>query len=123
MRVPFVDLKIQYTQLKNEINSAINTVLENADFILGDEVAKFESEFAEFTGAKYAVGLDSGISALELGMRALGLSNKDIEILTPANSFIASSSAISFAGATPVLVDCDPTTYNIDIQDAEKKIT
>lgn len=121
--IPFVDLKLQYKQLQKEVSDAITQVVENADFVLGENVERFEKEFAEFIGTKYAVGLDSGISALELGMRALHLDNKNREVLTPANSFIASSSAISFAGATPVLVDCDPVTYNIDLKDAEKKLT
>lgn len=121
--IPLVNLKIQYKTIKKEIDTAIANVLKNADFILGEDVNKFEKEFAEYCGVKYAIGIDSGISALELGMRALGLSNPDIEVLTPANSFIASSSAISFAGAKPVLVDCNPDTYNIDLADAKKKLT
>src|SRR5258708_1059231 len=121
--IPFVDLKLQYHNIKEEVDKAIAGVLTNADFILGEEVSQFEKEFAAYVGAKYAVGLDSGISSLELGMRALDLNNKDIEILTPANSFIASSSAISFAWPAPDLVECDTSTYNIDLKDAEKKIT
>ena len=88
-------------------------VVENADFILGDDVEAFEAEYAEYCGTSHAVGLDSGLSALELGMRALGIGPGD-EVITPAHSFIASSSAISFTGATPIWVDCDPNTYNID---------
>jgi dTDP-4-amino-4,6-dideoxygalactose transaminase len=87
--------------------------MTNADFILGADVAAFEQEFAAYCEAKEAVGLDSGMSALELGMRALGIGPGD-EVITPAGSFIASSSAISFTGATPIWVDVEPKTYNID---------
>lgn len=121
--IPLVDLKNQYKTIKKEIDSAVADVITNANFILGDEVDQFEKEFATYCGTKYAIGVDSGMSALELGMRALVLDNPNCEVLTPANSFIASSSAISFAGAKPVLVDCDPITFNIDLADAEKKLT
>lgn len=120
--IPLVDLKAQYRQIKKEIDKAIFDVLNKTDFILGDEVEKFEEEYAKYCNVKYAVGLDSGISALELGMRALGIKEGD-EVLTPVNSFIASSSAISFTGARPILVESDPQTYNIDIKDARKRLT
>lgn len=122
MKVNFVDLKKQYLSIKTEIDKAIQKVIDTSAFILGDEVSEFEKEFAAFCGVKYAVGLDSGISALELGIRALGIGPGD-EVITPANSFIASSSAISFSGAKPVLVDCLPDTYNIDPRLIEKAIT
>ena len=96
--------------------------MENADFILGSDVEAFEAEYAGYCGAAHAVGLDSGLSALELGMRALGIGPGD-EVITPAHSFIASSSAISFTGATPIWVDCDPTTYNIDPDRLKDAIT
>ena len=120
--IPLVDLRAQYKSIKKEVDLAIKNVLKKADFVLGEEVEKFEKEFAAFCGVKYAVGLDTGLSSLELGMRALGIGPGD-EVLTPANSFIASSSAISFTGAKPILADCDKKTYNIDIDDAEKRIT
>lgn len=120
--IPLVDLKAQYKSIEKEVNEAIVNILKKADLILGEEVEKFEEEYAKFCGVKYAVGLDTGISALELGMRALGIGGRD-EVLTPVNSFIASSSAISFTGAKPVLVDCDYRTYNIDLNDAERKLT
>lgn len=122
MKVNFVDLKKQYETIKPEIDKAIQSVIDKTAFILGEEVEKFEQEFAKFCGAKYCVGLDNGSSALELGMRALGIGPGD-EVITPANSFIASSSSISFTGARPILVDCDSRTYNIDIQKIEKAIT
>src|SRR5207302_3029468 len=89
---------------------------------LGGDVAAFEEEFGGYCEAKHCVGLDSGMSALELGMRAMGIGPGD-EVITPAGSFIASSSAISFTGATPVWVDVDPHTYNIDPNLIEAAIT
>ena len=111
--VPLVDLRAQYASIAGEVDAAMRQVVERADFILGQDVADFESEFAAYCEADHAVGLDSGISALELGMRALGIGPGD-EVITPANSFIASSSAVSFTGATPAWVDVDPHTHNLD---------
>src|SRR6266496_1210961 len=87
VEVKFVDLQRQYHAIKPEIDSAIAGVLSRTDFILGGEVARFEEEFADYCEAKYAVGLDSGASALELGLRVLGVQAGD-EVLVPANSFI-----------------------------------
>ncbi len=120
--VPLVDLKAQHAAIAAEVQAAIDNVMSNTDFILGADVAEFESEFAHYCGAEHCVGLDSGMSALELGMRAMGIGPGD-EVITPAGSFIASSSAISFTGATPVWVDVDPKTYNIDPALIEAAIT
>src|SRR3990172_1072745 len=122
MKINLVDLKKQYAAIKPEINRAIQKVLDQTDFILGEEVERFEREFALFCDAKYCVGVDNGSSALELGMRALGIGTGD-EVITPVNSFIASSSNITFTGASPVLVDCDLKIYNIDPSKIEKAIT
>src|SRR5579862_5721932 len=122
MKIPLVDLKSNYREHKTEINDAISEVLEDTSFILGSSVKQFEENFAKFCGVKYCVGVDTGISALELGMRALGIGNGD-EVITPVNSFIASSSAISFTGATPIWVDMDPETYNLDVKRIEAAIT
>lgn len=117
-----MDLKAQYARIADEVDAAIKQVLVNTDFILGDAVSAFETEFAAYCEVPHAVGLDSGMSALELGMRALGIGPGD-EVITPAHSFIASSSAISFTGATPVWVDVDPKTYTIDVAQIEAAIT
>jgi dTDP-4-amino-4,6-dideoxygalactose transaminase len=122
VEVKFVDLQRQYQAIKPEIDSAIAGVLNRTDFILGGEVARFEEEFAHYCEAKYAVGLESGASALELGLQALGVGAGD-EVLVPANSFIASATPVSFVGATPVFVDVDPITYTIDVQQLERHIT
>ncbi|MFN8483686.1 MAG: DegT/DnrJ/EryC1/StrS family aminotransferase [Anaerolineae bacterium] len=112
MRVNFVDLERQYAAIQTEVDAAIARVMARTDFILGADVVRFEEEFADYCGARYAVGLDNGATALELGLRALGIGPGD-EVLVPANSFMASATAVSFAGATPVLVDVSPTSYNM----------
>lgn len=121
-KLPLVDLKAQHSAISAEVEDSMHRVVSNADFILGSDVAAFEDEFARYCGAAHAVGLDSGMSALELGMRAMGIGPGD-EVITPAHSFIASSSAISFTGATPVWVDVEPDTYNIDPDLVEAAIT
>ena len=120
--VPFVDLSAQYPTIATEINEAVAKVIHDTDFILGREVGLFEEEFAAYCEAKYAVGVDSGTSALELALRAYEIGPGD-EVVTAANTFIASALAISHAGAKPVLVDVDPYTYTIDVGSIAKAIT
>lgn len=120
--VPFVDLKAQDAPISSEIESAMSRVISNGDFILGKDVEAFEREFADYCGAKHAVGLDTGISALELSLRALGVGVGD-EVITVSHTFIATASAISFTGAKPVFVDIDPLTYNLDPDKLESAMT
>ena len=120
--VPFVDLGVQYLGIATEINQAISKVVQETDFILGREVRLFEEEFAAFCGARYAIGVDSGTSALELALRAFDIGPGD-EVITAANSFIASALGISHAGAKPVFVDVDPYTYTLDVTGIERAIT
>lgn len=122
MKINFVDLKRQYQGIKTEIDFAIKNVINSSQFILGEECEKFEKEFAKFVGVKYAIGVSNGSSALELSLRALGIEPGD-EVITPANSFIASASCISFIGAKPVLVDVLEDTFNIDVKKVEELIT
>jgi dTDP-4-amino-4,6-dideoxygalactose transaminase len=121
-QVLFVDLAAQYPTIAPEINEAVAKVVQGTDFILGREVGLFEEEFAAFCEAKYAVGVDSGTSALELALRAYEIGAGD-EVITAANTFIASALAISHAGAKPVLVDVDPNTYTIDVAAIARAIT
>ena len=121
-QIPFVDLAAQYTILADEINAAMANVLRSTSFILGQDVDLFEQEFAAFCEAEYAIGVDSGTSALELLLRAYDIGAGD-EVITVANTFIATTLAISYTGATPVLVDIDPKTYNIDVSQIEDTIT
>src|SRR5438105_10841155 len=121
-QVPFVDLAAQYRTIEREIKEATSRVIQKTDFILGSEVQLFEEEFASFCDARYAVGVDSGTSALELALRAFDIGPGD-EVITAANSFIASALGISHAGAKPVFVDVDPYTYTLDVAAVERAIT
>lgn len=120
--VPFVDLRAQYATIRDEARAAMDAVLERGDFILGGAVETFERSFAAYCGVEHAVGLDSGLSALEIALRALDIGPDD-EVITAANSFIASALPISTVGATPVLVDVDERTYNLDVARVEAAIT
>ena len=111
--VPLVDLKAQYGAIGAEVESAVKAVLAGANFILGDETALFERQFANFVGANHAVGCGSGTDALHLGMKALGLGPGD-EVIMPAMTFVATALAISMCGARPVLVDVEEDTALID---------
>ena len=121
-QVPFIDLKSQYRQIAPEINAAMANVVENTAFILGKDVNLFEQEFAAYCQADYAVGVDSGTSALEMALRAYGIGPGD-EVITAANTFIATALAISYTGAQPVLVDIDPHTYAIDVNKLAEAVT
>jgi len=122
MKIPFVDLKSQYNAIAGEVHSAIADVLENTDFILGRAVDQFEEEFAAYCESAYAIGVDSGYSALELIVRAYDIGAGD-EVITAANTFVATAFAIANTGAKPVLVDADPISYNIDPSKIEAAIT
>lgn len=122
MIVPFVDLKAQYQTIASPVDEAIRRVVADADFVLGKDVKKFEREFADFCEAEYAVGVDSGTSALELALRAYGI-GEGSEVITVSHTFVATVAAISYTGARPVLVDIDQDTYNIDTRKIEAAIT
>jgi dTDP-4-amino-4,6-dideoxygalactose transaminase len=121
-RVPFVDLQAQHSVLAADTERAIAAAFSRNDWILGADVARFEEEFAAFCGTRFAIGTDSGLSALELALRVAGVGLGD-EVITAANTFIATAFAISHVGAVPVLVDPAPTTYTIDVSQIEGKIT
>jgi len=111
--VPFVDLKSQHSSLAVELTAAIRDVLDSSDFILNRDVSEFEQSFAQFVETQVAVGVSNGLDALRLALLALGVGPGD-DVILPANTFVATALAVSAVGAQPVLVDCDPTTYNID---------
>lgn len=113
MKVPYLDLSAQHQPLRGEILAAMAEVLDSSAFAGGRFVSKFEKEFAAFCGARSSIGVGSGTDALWLAMRGLGIGAGD-EVITVANSFIATAEAISFAGATPVFVDVDEKTHNLD---------
>lgn len=114
MQIPMVDLKIQYHQIQAEIDTAVQSVLDSAYFIMGPQGASFEQEIAEYLGVKHAIGVASGTDALHLALRAVGLGPGD-EVITTPFTFIATAEAIAYVGATPVFVDIDPRTFNIDV--------
>ena len=120
--VPFVDLKAQYQSIKDEIDAAVARVIQNTSFILGPEVEAFEQAFAEYVGARFCLGLNSGTAALHLALLAGGVGPGD-EVIVPANSFFATAEAVSVVGATPIFVDADPISYTIDTTRIETAIT
>jgi dTDP-4-amino-4,6-dideoxygalactose transaminase len=122
LKVPFVDLRTQYDAIRAEIDAALRGVLESAQFIGGEVLDQFEQEFAQFTGAPFAIGVANGTDAITLALRAAEIGAGD-EVLVPANSFFASAEAVSNAGATPVFVDVDPLTFHMDPRSAADAIT
>ena len=122
MKVPILDLKNEYAELREEILAAIDRVGRDAAFILGPETEAFEREFAAFCETKHCIAVNSGTSALHLGLLALGVQPGD-EVITTPNSFLATAEAITYCGGVPVFVDTDPTTANIDAKLVERAIT
>lgn len=122
MRVPLVDLSAQYLSIKAEIDKAIQDVIHDAAFIRGKYVRKFETEFANYCKVKHCVGVGNGTDALFIALKTLGI-GKDDQVITVANSFIATAEAITMTGAKVVFVDCNDRTYNIDVQKVEQAIT
>ncbi len=122
MNIPFVDLKVQYVTIKNEIDEAIQSVINETAFIKGKYVDLFEREFAEKYNVKHCIGVANGTDAIYISLKALGVGKGD-EVITVANSWISTSEAISQTGAKPVFVDIEPDYYTIDHQLIEEKIT
>ena len=122
MPIPFLDLKAQYASIKPEIDAAVFGVLESCHFIGGETLRRFESNFAAYSGAAHAVGTCSGTSALHLALLGVGVKRGD-EVITACNTFIATTEAITHAGARPVLVDVDEATQLIDPERVEAAVT
>lgn len=120
--VNFLDMKPMHDKIKNEIMEAVERVYDSGWYVLGKEVELFEEEFAKYSGTKYCVGVGSGLGALELILKGYDIGEGD-EVIIPANTFIATAFAVSHAGATPVLVDVDEKTYNINPELIESAIT
>jgi dTDP-4-amino-4,6-dideoxygalactose transaminase len=120
--VPFVDLSAQQHSIQTEIGAAIQRVLSECSFVLGPQVEEFERAFARFVGCEYAVGVSSGLDALRLALMAMDIGSGD-EVILPANTYIATALAVSATGGHSVLVDCDPQTYNIDVNLIESVVT
>jgi len=122
MNIPFLDLKAPYLELKDELDAAYQRVMASGWYILGKEVAAFEQEFAAYCGARHCIGMSNGLDALHIILRALGIGPGD-EVIVPANTFIATWLAVSYSGATPVPVEPDGSTFNIDPARIESAIT
>ncbi len=114
MQVPFVDLKVQYQAIREELEAEFQRVFEKTAFIMGPAVKEFEEAFARYCGVKHAIGVANGTDALTLALKALDIAPGD-RVITAADTYIATVEAIVHAGATPVLVDIDPKTYNMDV--------
>ena len=113
MSIPFLDLKSPYAELKKELDAAFHRVMESGWYILGKEVEALEKEFASYCKADHCVGVGNGLEALHLILRATGIGPGD-EVIVPANTYIATWLAVSYAGARPVPVEPDERTFNID---------
>ena len=122
MRVPFLDLKVQYESIKAEVNEAIQSVLDKCAFAGGPFVEAFENNFVEFCQSKHAVGVGNGTEALWLALLAMGIGPGD-EVITTPLTFCATVNAIIHTGATPVLADVDPKTMNLDPVQVANRIT
>jgi dTDP-4-amino-4,6-dideoxygalactose transaminase len=120
--IPVLDLTAEIDSLWDEINAALQAVLRSGQFIMGAEVKAFEAEAAAYLGVKHAIGLNSGTDGLVIGLRALGVQPGD-EVITTPFTFFATTEGVEHAGATPVFVDIDPNTFNLDVSQIEAKIT
>ena len=120
--IPMLDSKPQYATLKPSIQDAVNRVLQSGQFVMGPEVQAFEREVARYLNTRYAIGVNSGTDALFISLHALGVGPGD-EVITTPFTFFATAEAISHVGATPVFVDIDPHTFNLDPELIEEKIT
>jgi dTDP-4-amino-4,6-dideoxygalactose transaminase len=120
--IPFLDLKKQYASIKPEIDAAVFRILESSQYVLGDEVAGFERDFAAYCGTKHAIAVNTGTSALHLSLIAAGVGPGD-EVITIPFTFVATVSAICYTGARPVFVDIEPRSFTMDVSQIEKAIT
>ncbi|TKT80266.1 DegT/DnrJ/EryC1/StrS family aminotransferase [Aquamicrobium sp. LC103] len=120
--IPFLDLKAQYASIKDEIDAAVLNVLGSAQYVLGEEVAAFEREFAAYCGTRHAIAVNTGTSALHLSLLAAGVGPGD-EVITVPFTFVATASAICYTGARPVFIDIDPVTFTMDPEKLEASIT
>ena len=122
VRIPFVDLSSQHQLIQTQVEQAIQTVIHQGDFILGQALAEFETGFATACGLPYGIGVGSGTEAIALGLQACGIGVGD-EVIIPANTFVATLIGVLRAGAVPILVDCDPQTALIDLAAAARAVT
>jgi dTDP-4-amino-4,6-dideoxygalactose transaminase len=122
IKVPFADFSIMHGELRDQLDAAYKKVLDRSIFIQGEECAQFEKEFAQYCGAKYCVGVATGLDAIYLILKALGVKDGD-EVIVPSNTFIATALAVSYVGAKPVFVEPEIETFNINPSKIEEAIT
>ena len=122
MKIPLVDLKAQYRAIKKDINRAVADIINNTALIGGNPLKKFEDDFARFNKVKYCIGTSNGTSSLFVALKALGIEPGD-EVITAANTFIATTEAISLTGARVKLVDVEEKSFNMDPEKLKKAIT
>lgn len=122
MNIPLIDLKAQYKSISEDLDRVTKEVLSSANYIMGKNVIEFEKEFAEYIGVKHAISVGNGTDALVIALKSLGIGNGD-EVITSTFTYFASAEAISAVGATPVFVDVEKETFNIDSTKIEEKIT
>lgn len=122
MKIPFLDLKAPYTELRDELDAAYRRVMDSGSYVLGQELAAFEKEFAAYCGVKHCVGVGNCFDALRLILKGYGIGDGD-EVLVPSNTYIATWLAVSYTGAIPIPVEPDDKTYNIDPSLVERSIT
>jgi dTDP-4-amino-4,6-dideoxygalactose transaminase len=122
MNIPFVSFSAMHTEIRTSLDDAYQRVVNKNYFIQGEECTKFEAEFAEYCGVKYCIGVANGLDALTLILKAMDISTGD-EVIVPSNTFIATALAVSNVGATPVFVEPEIATYNIDVNAIEEKVT
>ena len=122
MKVPFLELKPAYNELRAGFDAAYRRVMESGWYVMGNELEAFESEFAAYCGVNYCIGVGNGLDALHLILRGYGIGQGD-EVIVPSNTYIATWLAVSYAGATPVPVEPDPKTYNLDPNRIESALT
>lgn len=122
MNIPIEDLTRQYQQIASELDPVIHDVLARGKYTLGPQLAAFEAEFAAYSDSKYAVGIANGTEALHLALAALGVGRGD-EVITVCNTYVATAFAVSYVGATPVFVDVERDSFNIDLNEVGKRIT
>ena len=122
MQVPFLDLKSQLPKIRSEIQNRFSEIIDNTSFVCGKGVAEFEDNFSKLHGVKYTVGISSGTDGNHLAMLCLGIGAND-EVVVPVNTFIATAEGISHAGATPIFLDVNEKSFNIDVNKIEQSIT
>ncbi|MDX2214413.1 MAG: DegT/DnrJ/EryC1/StrS family aminotransferase [Oculatellaceae cyanobacterium bins.114] len=120
--IPFVDFKPQHQPIQSKLEQAVQAVMQQGDYVLGQKVTEFEQAFSQACRTNFGIGVASGTDAIALGLQACGISHGD-EVILPANTFVATLIGVIRSGATPVFVDCDPDTALIDLRAAEQAIT